>query len=166
MNDLVVNVIIILFPGIIGTIIVDKVAVHSKWGSFKFGLYAIVMGILSYGSLQLVYWLIDIYSNGFSFSNVQWTHLTTWYAVLNHELYPKASEILFASILSVPTAFLMALTVNLKLINHCAQFIKVTTKYGDENLYSYYLNLKEIEWIYLRDIDNNLSYRGRLISYA
>jgi len=42
----------------------------------------------------------------------------------------------------------------------------VTSKYGDENLYSYFMNMKENEWIYVRDKENNLTYEGRAGWYS
>ena len=56
--------------------------------------------------------------------------------------------------------------INYKVFNKLAQKINVSSKYGDENLYSYYLNAKEIDWVYVRDIENNLTYQGRIESYA
>lgn len=55
MNQLVVTIIIILLPGIIATVICDKIVVHSKWTTFKFSLYSFVLGFVTYALLQIVF---------------------------------------------------------------------------------------------------------------
>lgn len=52
-----------------------------------------------------------------------------------------------------------------KLINLFGKWIKLTNKYGDENLYSYFLNAKDVDEVYVRDI-NNLTYHGLIDSYS
>lgn len=60
----------------------------------------------------------------------------------------------------------MAWLVNFKLLNRVAQRLRVSDKYGDENLYHYFLNSKEIEWVYVRDIENNLTFQGCVVSFS
>jgi hypothetical protein len=165
MNQLVVTLIIILLPGIIACVICDKITVHSKWTSFKFSLYALVLGIFSYVVLQLFYYLIDL-SLSSSINDVEWTHLKIWEASVTENPIVPANEVIWASLLSIPVSFLVAFLINHKIFNKVSQFIGVSTKYGDENLFSYYLNAKEIDWIYIRDFENNLTYQGRIVIYS
>jgi hypothetical protein len=51
-------------------------------------------------------------------------------------------------------------------INKIAKKLKISTKYGDENLFSFFLNSQNIDWIYVRDIQNNLTYQGRVVSFS
>lgn len=165
MNQLVVTLIVILLPGIIATVICDKITVHSKWTSFKFGIYALVLGVFSYSILQLIYYAYDIIKYC-SFSPAKWHHLSTWNAAVADNPSIPALELALAFMLSIPVSFFAAFLINHKIFNKIAQKIHVSSKYGDENLFSYYLNAKEIDWIYVRDIENNLSYQGRIVSYS
>jgi hypothetical protein len=54
MSQLVIVVIVVLLPGIPATSIADKLTVHSAWDSFKFPLYALLLGILTHSLLQLL----------------------------------------------------------------------------------------------------------------
>ncbi len=54
MSQLVIVVIVVLLPGILATSIADKLTVHSAWDSFKFPLYALLLGVLTYSLLQLL----------------------------------------------------------------------------------------------------------------
>jgi len=63
-------------------------------------------------------------------------------------------------------AFFGAFLVNYKIFHKFAQKLLISQKYGDENLYSYYLNAKEIDWVYVRDFERKLTYQGRVVSFS
>ena len=165
MNQFVVTLVVILIPGIIAAVISDKITVHSKWNSFKFSLYAMILGLSAYAGLQLIFYAVDIFK-ACSFNVPSWSHLNVWNSAISEKHKIVASEVVYAAILSLPTAFFASFLINYKVFNKFAQGLKVSSKYGDENLYSYYLNAKEIDWVYVRDIENNLTYQGRIESYA
>ena len=163
-NQLLVTLIIIFLPGIIASVVCDKIAIHSKWTSFKFSLYAFVLGIFSYIVLQLLYYVADIIRLG-SLINVKWTHLGIWNSFVAGASIPPL-EIIFATILSIPVSFWAAYIINRKILNWFARMLRVSTKYGDENLFSYYLSSPDVDWVYIRDLENNLTYQGRIASYS
>lgn len=165
MNQLVVTLIVILMPGIIATVISDKITIHSKWTSFKFSLYALVLGVFSYIVLQFIYYGIDVFSAE-KIAGLHWSHLQIWKAFYGENPAVPAAEVAFAMLLSFPVAFIASYSINHKIFNKIAQALRVSAKYGDENLYSYYLNAKEIDWLYVRDIENNLTYQGRIVMYS
>jgi hypothetical protein len=165
MNQLVVSVVVILIPGIIATIISDKLTTHSKWDSFKFSLYALTLGVLSYVVLQVLVYAWNLVSS-ISFGSVSWTNLKIWGSVLSGGNDISPWEICLAAVLSIPVAFLASWLINYKIFNKIGQKLKVTQKYGDENLYSYYLNAKEIDWVYIRDPESNLTYEGRVVQHS
>jgi len=165
MNQFVVTLIVILIPGIIAAVICDKITVHSKWNSFKFSLYALILGLFAYAGLQIIFYAWDVIKScSFDISN--WSHMNVWNSTLSETYKIPAKEVVFATMLSFPAAFFASFLINYKVFNKLAKLLKVSFKYGDENLYSYYLNAKEIDWIYVRDIENNLTYQGRVESYA
>jgi hypothetical protein len=165
MNQLMVTIIIILIPGIISTVISDKLTVHSRWDSFKYGLYSLVLGIFSYSSLQVAIYLIDIIKSCFSNETI-WNHLIVWKIIVGKQTDLPGFEVALATLFSIPIAYITSWLVNFKFFNKIGQFFKITTKYGDENLFSYYLNAVEIDWIYVRDPEFNLTYQGRITSYS
>jgi len=171
MNVIVIALVLIFIPGIIATIIGDKITRHSKWDSFKFGIYSLVLGIMSYVALQLWSYSSDLVNaliiKQTPIKEIIWSHLNVWQFALDGKpdnIQPW--ELCLATLFSVPVAFLASWVINFKLFNKIAQKIKVTTKYGDENLFSFYLNAKEIDWVYVRDIEANLTYFGEVVSYS
>ncbi|MFA7567540.1 MAG: DUF6338 family protein [Alkalispirochaeta sp.] len=55
---------------------------------------------------------------------------------------------------------------NHKLINRFGRFLKITHSFGDEDVWEYIYNSPDVEWIYLRDHVQNLTYYGRVTSYS
>jgi len=167
LNHFLAALIIIFLPGIITAIICDKISFHSKWGTFKFGLYAFILGVISYLIVQLGYYLIDIlYFFSSSKTDLTWTHLKTWGALASDNPNIISPEIIFAFFVAIPLAYLTTYIITYKVLNRIAKFLGVSIKYGDENLFSFYLNAKEIEWVYVRDIKNNLTYEGKIRAYS
>ena len=150
MNQLVVTITIILLPGIIAVVICDKLTVHSKWDAFKFALYSLVLGILTYAALQCSAYVVDLVK-GIGSESCSWHHLKIWSSAICEKPVVPAWEVVFATFYSVPIAFFASWIVNHKIFNKIGQKIRITHKYGDENLFSYYLNAKGIDWIYVRD---------------
>jgi Family of unknown function (DUF6338) len=168
MTQLAIVVIVVLLPGILATTIADKLTVHSKWDSFKFPLYALVLGVLTYSLLQvLVYgWDALVYAwSSIKFhrpATISWTPLAIWNIEQNVNFAIPPWEIVVAMFLSVPVAFAAAACVQHKVITRIGGLIHVTSKYGDENLYSYFMNGTDTDWVYVRDKENNLTYEGRV----
>lgn len=60
MSQLLIVVIVVLLPGILATSIADKLTIHSPWDSFKYPLYALVLGVLTYSLLQILIYGWDV----------------------------------------------------------------------------------------------------------
>jgi len=159
MSELTIKLIIILIPGAIATLIFGKLILHKEWSSFRFVLYSILFGILSYLFLQLII-------NGINLCRAnKLADLTIWNTLNDASSIPY-KEVGFTSIISIIIAFIASLIENRKVINRFAGFFGISGKYGDENLYSMFLNSKNVQYIYLRDIKNQLTYHGWVKSFS
>jgi hypothetical protein len=92
--------------------------------------------------------------------------LTTWTIIDATLPSIPLKEVFFASIISPLIAFSASAIINFKLLNKLAQILKVSFKFGDENLFSFFLNSEEVDWVYVRDREGELTYLGRVISYS
>ncbi len=168
MSQLAIIVIVVLMPGILAASVADKLTVHSKWDSFKFPLYALIFGVLTYSLLQLVLYGWDVIVYVWSAvrshrpSTPSWTSLAIWSIAQDGNSKIRPVEVVAAVVLAGPVAFIVAACVQHKIITRVGNFLRVTPKYGDENLYTYFMNAQEIDWIYVRDKDSNLTYEGRV----
>ncbi|SNQ43349.1 hypothetical protein [Cellulophaga lytica] len=159
MSELTIKLIIILIPGAIATLIFGKLILHKEWSNFRFVLYSILFGIVSYLILQLII-------NGINLCICNdLPELTIW-SNLNDASAIPYKEVGFTSMISIIIAFIASMIENRKIINRIASFFGISGKYGDENLYSMFLNSKSVEFIYLRDIKNQLTYHGWVKSFS
>jgi hypothetical protein len=159
MTELTIKLIIILLPGAISTLIYGKLILHKEWDNFKFILFSILFGTFSYFSLQII---ID-FINLFAFCKI--SDLSLWNDLTNANKIPYG-EIMLSTIISVILSYIVSLVENEKVISRIAKHFDVSNKYGDENLYSKFLNAKEVEYVYVRSIKNNLTYYGWVKSFS
>lgn len=168
MNELAIAVGVILFPGLITAVICDKITVHSpKWGSFKYSVYSFIFGVSCYVALQALAYLWNwIAACAFPMHRLASSTLNVWTIATTQKVSIDPSEVFWATLLSPGIAAAAAFIVNHKLINRAAQRLRISSKYGDENLFSFFLNAQEVDWIYVRDIPNKLTYQGRIVSFS
>lgn len=167
MNELGVLIAIILFPGLIATVICDKITVHFKpWGPFKYAVNSFVLGVWSYALLQLITFLIGLFPSSITFLPQLAGTLDIWSVATSAERNIELAEVFTAALMAIPVAFIAAWLTNLKMFNRIATRMGISERYGDENLFSFYLNFKETDWVYVRDFENNLTYEGRVHSFS
>ncbi len=168
MNEFAVIIGVILFPGLIAAVICDKLVVHTiKWDSFKYGIYSFIFGVLSYVLLQAIYAFSQLLPNcDCSITAAEQIVLKVWTIVKPKELDISLREVFYATLLAPIIAALCASVVNFKLINKLAKKLNISMKFGDENLYSFFLNSDDVSWVYVRDIKNNITYEGKVVSFS
>lgn len=153
-SELTLKLIIILIPGAIATRIYQKVTIHEKWTSFQFVVNSIVFGGFSYLLTEL---FIDrCYED---------KRLVKFWSNLPVEDIPY-DLVIKTCIAGVLIGLAISALDHFKLVNWFAKKIRISNKYGDENLYSYFLNGKEVKELYIRDLDNNATYHGLIDSYS
>jgi hypothetical protein len=152
-SALALKLILILIPGGLATLILEKLTTYLKWEPFKFIINSILLG-------GLCYIISDVLFYSFCADDIKhfWSTLTSndvpfW-------------EIVRATILSILIGFLASWIENEKLITRLARKCGIADKYGEENLYSYFLNSKEVKEVYVRDIANDLTFHGTIDSFS
>lgn len=153
-SEFTLKLIILLIPGAIASVIFEKLTIHRKWTAFQFVSNSILFGGTSYLLAQLFFNICG-----------QDQALTNFWRNLSSKEIPF-SAILKAIIASVIIGFACSALDHYKVLNNLAKKLRITNKYGDENLYSYFLNAKNVNEVYLRDIKNNITYHGMIDSYS
>lgn len=167
MNELAVSIGVILFPGLIACIICDKIAAHGlKWGTFKYGVYSFVFGVSCYAATQIASYLRNAITNLYFHSAWPDPPLHVWAMVTAHKVDINFAELSFATLLAPGVAAAVTFINDRHFLNRWAQRVGVSAKYGDENLFSHYLNSEEITWVYIRDIATNQTYKGSVLSWS
>jgi len=164
-SELTLKLIIILIPGVIGTIIVERLTVHKNWLPFKFVLNTILMGAITYFVYQIFYY-IPLILNVFSDYNYEPKILKVWTTLTQNNKPLPFIEILIASVLSIFIGYFATAIIQHKVIYRIAKIVNASKKFGDESLYSYFLTSDEVIDVYIRNIKQNLTYHGVVVSYS
>lgn len=152
-SEFTLKLIILLIPGGISCLIFEKLTIHKSWNSFKFISNSIFLGGLSYLSAQLIFGIC----NDLSFANF-WENLPT------KQIPFKA--VIKSSFVAILIGFAGSKFDHYKILNRIGKKLKVTTKYGDEDLFYYFLNSSNVTEVYVRDIKNNITYHGLVDSFS
>jgi hypothetical protein len=153
-SELTLKLIIILIPGAIATRIYQKITIHDKWTSFQFIANSILFGSFSYLATEI--FIDQVYND---------TRLVAFWSDLQGSDVPY-DIVLKACLFGVGISLLVSAIDHFKLLNWFAKKIRISNKYGDENLYSYFLNAKNVNEVYIRDLDNNTTYHGMIDSFS
>ncbi len=159
MSELTVKLIILLLPGAVSTLIFGKLILHKEWDSFKFVLHSILFGAFSFLILQIVLNLLNLISDSFIKT------LSIWSTITDSQKIPYA-EIGYSTLISIILAFVVSKIENKKIVSKVAKRFGISNKYGDENLFSRFLNSSSTDYVYVRDIKNNLTYHGWVKSFS
>jgi len=163
-SSLTVKLIIILIPGIMAYFIYKRLTSRSnKRSDLMFISIAIFLGALSYLGLQLII-LIFSAANNICGKHVEYESLQTFKSISQSDI--AYTEVIYASIISIFIACILALMDTRNVINRVGIFLKITKKETDETLFTTYLSKPQVEVVYVRDSRNNLTYFGRLFSFS
>jgi hypothetical protein len=153
-SALALKLILLLVPGGIATLIFEKLTTYQKWSPFKFIVNSIFFGGACY-----------ILSDALFYIFLKDEIKEFWKTFVVATSIPFF-EIFRATAVSISIGFLAALIENKKWITRFARLLTIADKYGEENLYSYFLNDPKVTEVYVRDIINNLTFHGEVDSFS
>ena len=163
MNELTIKIVMLLLPGIIVTMLVDKFTEHKEWNNYKYSLFVISYGILSYLMLQilsLIHQCLKIGYQNFRFNNAE--YLQVW--EVNSSVNLPYNEVIAASIVSFFIGVLITYIDNKELLAKLFMKLKITRKYGDYGVYQQFLRANENVWIDITIWDKKIIIRGLPVS--
>jgi len=112
-SELTIRLIVLLLPGMIASLIIEKLTVHSKWEPFKFVIYSVILGMLSYSLYQCSLYIIETY-NYFLKRGYNPTIISFWSSLFNSQEPISVSEVFVACIHSVFVGLIMSKIVHYK----------------------------------------------------
>jgi len=166
-TELVWNLFLLLLPGVVATIMIRQVT-GEKYTIFDFIVYAALLGISTFIIMELLYSvyniIIVIFCKDKSF--VWGLNLTVWDRIFNNSQSFNKIEIIVSYFLSIPLGVFYSLIVSKKLLNKLLKKLNLTNRYGDNDIWSFYLNSEDISWIFVRDKTASLTYYGAVKAYS
>lgn len=163
LSDLTIKLIFLFIPGIISFLIVSHLTVHSPWTPFYFVAYSMMLGFANYVILSGAMFLLSIIWPGVE-------HIEFWDILLSLGTSASESsvekiyfrEVFFASSIAIITGLLFALIINKKILFQISRYLRISQKMDDDDVWQTFLEIKDIDYIYLRLPEENLVYAGRV----
>lgn len=163
-SELTIRILLLFFPGIICTLIVDSLTVHRERTPFVFAVHSFIFGLSSYLFYYLVKYVLDQIPYISNFVNAKVMLLD---ALTKRELDVDYTELIWATVISaIPLALFFSRFLNRKYFHHFARFIGVTKKINDLGVWDVTFDLVDIEWVHVRDTKNDLVYQGRVAVFS
>jgi len=167
-TELVWKLFLILLPGVVSTLMARYINTNKQYSTFEFIIYSATLGIATFVVMELgcsLFWII--YSIFFKKIVLTWClNLSIWnYFVDGHKALNK-NELFISYLLAVPIGFIWGFIVSKKVFIKLLKKLKWTTRYGDEDVWSFYLNSPDTTWVYLHHKKENRTYFGRIRAYS
>lgn len=177
--EFTIRLIIILLPGGLASLVVELLTIQKKWSPFRFILYSVFLGVITYLTQQVFYYFksfaITVVSSlhtinpvNFSsaWSNYRPENIKLWGALFNINTTIDPTDVAVSCMWGAIVGLLVSWINQHKLFFRFAKFLKLSKKYGDESLYTFFLNAKEVEWVWVRDKKKGFTYQGAVESFS
>jgi hypothetical protein len=159
-SDLTLRLIFLLMPGAIAALIVGKLTFHRRWSIFSFILHSFLLGVGTYLLYQLILHLCGYIAGCDSKS------LIFWDALFDMNIRISLKEIGLSCLFAIAIGYVASAIINHKLLFKSAKFVRVSNKFGDEDIWAYFLNSRNVTWIWVRDHPRKLIYEGWVQSFS
>lgn len=171
-TELSIHLLILFFPGIICFYIVESLTVHRDRLAYQVFLLSYVYGALSYAT----YGILATASNALFFSSYRpetnelhvplKNTLSFARALHDPKITPDYREIAYVTIVSILLALLISYLVRRKLLHNFAKTFKISTKFGELDVWQYAMESENTDWVTVRDLARNLMFCGYKVAYS
>lgn len=158
-SELAVRLVVMMLPGIVSALIVERLTVHKAWDAFRFPMYALLLGGACYLLMQA---FLNVTQCMFGVGG----RLVFWSALGDSTRVLDFREIFSAVVVSILLGVAASFAINKKWFNRIAQRLRVTEKYGDESLFYFFLNSPNVSWIRIRIAEDDLIFDGYRESFS
>jgi hypothetical protein len=165
-SELAWRLILLFTPGILCTALVDTLVVHKPWKPFDFLVRAFILGVMCYFALQLFLIAIAFLYTLFFKEFVSARYLGIWDSITEQTTPIPLDEVIYSSITSIFVGFLASKVINDKLLFKLAHKTHTSKKFGDDSLWSYFLNSDVVEWVWIRFAESDIVYSGWVQSFS
>lgn len=156
-SEFAFNLLLIFFPGIICAYMVDMFTIHKERSQFQFVMHAFLLGFASY----LIYGLAL-----YSWSPNAVNNITFLNALSGSSTKIPLREILKACGVATGLAVVIIIVNTHKLHFRLFKKLKITKKFGDQDVWGFLMNSPGTEWITVRDLEHNVMYDGWVKAFS
>lgn len=164
LSTLTVRVLLLFFPGVICAMLVDTLTVHRERTSVQLLTHSFVLGLGSYLSLNALrggsFWIARLTGSPRPLP------VTFFDALTNEKLRISWGEIALATMVGVILAIGVSAAINHRLVHEAANYLKVSRKFGDLDVWGLLFNSPDLGWVTVRDLGYDLTYEGWVDAFS
>ena len=164
-SDLAYKLILLLSPGIVTALLFRYLTIHKSFTAFYFFVAASFFGITNYLLVEFLAQVFYLIPQKIFFKNNSELQpfLKIWQTFFENEIQPNKIELLYVFLISIPVGFISVFLHQRKiLIRFANNFLKITNRTGDDDVWSFFLNSQETHWVWVRDFRQKLTYFGMI----
>lgn len=155
-SEFTIKLIILFFPGIVAFVIIDKLTQHKKISNFYVVIYSFILGLVSY----LIYFIITILG-----LPIKQSFFVEFLKTGNPNQVYDPLEIGYATVIAIIVAIVFCYLKNFDKLFWIPRKLRITNKFSDPDVLRHLFNPLE-NWIYIRDLENDICYLGWLIAFS
>ncbi|MCE9499125.1 MAG: hypothetical protein K8R21_01200 [Leptospira sp.] len=156
---------IISIPGTISLIVLNHLTIYKIKEPFFFLFYSLLLGVINYSIFSTLYKVVII-SHLFSIRVFDYK-IDVWDIILNKNTKSLPYlEVCFTSLIALINGMIFSKLISNSIFLRIGNYLKITNKSGDDDIWFYFTNSKETNWVYLRDYISELTYFGAIIAYS
>lgn len=156
-SEFAFNLLLIFFPGIICAYMADMFTDHKERTQFLFVVNSFLLGFASYLIYAAaIYWVAREQFEGIHFLK----------GLSNGTVNIAVGEILKVCAIAVALAIVIIVVNTHKLHFRLLQWLKITKKFGEEDVWGFLMNSPETEWVTVRDLEKGILYDGWVKAFS
>lgn len=167
-SEIVWNLFLLLLPGVISTLMIRYITTQKQYTVFDFVIYSAVLGIGTFIMMELfcsIYWLfLGIFCK--SVTTEFGLNLSIWDNLFNGQKSLNKTEMFISYLLAIPFGFFWGFLITKKVLIRIFQKWKLTNRYGDDDVWSYFLNSPSTNWIYVHNKRTNTTFFGKIGAFS
>lgn len=164
LSELTLRLVVLLVPGAVAALVVEKLTEHRPWSPFAFVLHSILLGTAAYFAHQGFWYAMAFITGLWAPFNVHL--LSFWASLFDSSIAISLGEVALTCLFSIAVAYIVSAGVNHKVLFRSAQFLRVSRKFGDEDVWAYFLNSEDVHWVWVRDHARGLAYAGWVQAFS
>ncbi|WP_157778201.1 DUF6338 family protein [Parageobacillus thermoglucosidasius] len=163
-TELTVRLLFLFLPGIVSTIIIDTLTSHRRNQLFHFVIHSFLLGVASYFVVFLLVSLINYSAQLLGrYSTLKSTFMDS---LLNNDVQINVIEVFLSTVVGALLAILFVAIINQKILYKISNWLHISNKHGDEDIWEFLFNSNDVEWVNIRDLESKIVYQGAVSAFS
>ncbi len=162
LSSFLIRIILLVIPGIVASLLYRKLRGRTSRKDWEDYLEILVFSFICHGVYGLIAYALSMLrktDDGFA----------AFRAFTNENIpidTPVGHAIIWASLIAFPIAFVASYIDYHKVVNKLGKKLRVTKRFGDEDVWDFLNRSPDIKWVYVRDHKYDLNYFGWIQAWS